>query len=65
MITYYIIGLFTGVFVTAFFTGKELYKYYTKYSILQKKLDRILKLDDDVKEIKTLKSTIVRSINVG
>ena len=65
MITYYLIGLLTGVFVTAFFTGKELYKYYTKYAILQKKLDRILKLDDDVKEIKTLKSTIIRSINAG
>lgn len=63
MITYYFIGLLTGVFVTAFFTGKELYKYYTKYRIVQKKLDRILKLHDKTKEIKTLKSNIIRSIN--
>ena len=55
-ITNYFIGLFTGVSVTAFFIGKELYKYYTKYTIQQKQLDRILKLNDKIKKFKNLKS---------
>jgi hypothetical protein len=54
-ITYYLIGLLTGVSVTTFFIGKELYKYYTKYTIQQKQLDRILKLNDKIKGIKNLK----------
>jgi len=49
IITYYFIGLLTGVSVTAFFVGKELYKYYTKCTIQQKQLDRILKLNDKIK----------------
>jgi hypothetical protein len=53
-ITYYLIGLLTGISVTAFFIGKELYKYYTKYTIQQKQLDRILKLNDNIKKFKNL-----------
>ena len=48
-ITNYIIGLLTGVSVTAFFVGKEWYKYYTRYTIQKKQLDRILKLNDKIK----------------
>jgi hypothetical protein len=55
-ITYYFIGLLTGVSVTTFFIGKELYKYYTKYTIQQKQLDRILKLNDKIKKFKDLNS---------
>ena len=55
-ITNYLIGLLTGISVTAFFIGKELYKYYTKYTIQQKQLDRILKLNDKIKKIKNFKS---------
>jgi hypothetical protein len=54
-ITYYFVGLLTGISVTTFFIGKELYKYYTKYTIQQKQLDRILKLNDKIKNIKNLK----------
>lgn len=56
-VTNYFIGLLTGVSVTAFFIGKELYKYYTKYTIQQKQLDRVLKLNDKIKKLKNLSST--------
>ncbi|NDP28824.1 MAG: hypothetical protein GZ087_15600 [Flavobacterium sp.] len=64
-ITYYLIGLLTGISVTAFFTGKELYKYYTKYTIQQKQLNRILKLNDNIKKYKNLKSTKTPNFNAG
>ncbi|GEC72329.1 hypothetical protein SAMN05443543_11071 [Flavobacterium flevense] len=50
--TYFFIGLFTGISVSAFFIGKELYKYYTKYTVQKKQLDRILKLNDKFKKFK-------------
>jgi hypothetical protein len=64
MITYYLIGLLTGVSLTAFFIGKELYKYYTKFKIQQKELNRILKLNDKIKNLKTLNSIEVKTINM-
>lgn len=64
-ITYYLIGLLTGISVTAFFIGKELYKYYTKYTIQQKQLNRILKLNDNIKKFKNLKSTKTPNLNVS
>lgn len=64
-ITYYLIGLLTGVSVSTFFIGKELYKYYTKYTIQQKQLDRILKLNDKIKKIKNLHSIKNQNLNVG
>jgi hypothetical protein len=65
-ITYYFIGLLTGVSVSTFFIGKELYKYYTKYTIQQKQLDRILKLNDKIKKIKNLHSINKnQNLNIG
>ena len=64
-ITYYIIGLLTGVSVSAFFIGKELYKYYTKFKIQQKQLDRILKLNDKIQKFKTLESVKTPNFNTG
>lgn len=64
-ITNYLIGLFTGVSVTAFFIGKELYKYYTKCTIQQKQLDRVLKLNDKIQKLKNRKSTETRKLNVA
>ena len=55
-ITNYLIGLLTGVSVTAFFVGKEWYKYYTRYTIQKKQLDRILKLNDKIKNSKAVES---------
>ena len=49
-LTYYLIGLLTGVSVSSFFIGKELYKYYTKYTIQKKQLERILKLNNKIKK---------------
>jgi hypothetical protein len=64
-ITNYLIGLVTGISVTAFFIGKELYKYYTKYTIQQKQLDRILKLNDKIKQIKNFNSIETPTFNTG
>jgi len=64
MITYYLIGLLTGVSLTAFFIGKEFYKYYTKFRIQQKQLNRILKLNDNIKNFKNLNSVEVQNINM-
>ena len=64
-ITNYLIGLITGVSITAFFIGKELYKYYTKYTIQQKQLDRILKLNDKIKKLKNFKSFKTPNLNAG
>ena len=55
-ITNYLIGLLTGVSVTAFFVGKEWYKYYTRYTIQKKQLDRILKLNDKIKNSKPVEN---------
>jgi hypothetical protein len=64
-ITYYFIGLLTGVSVSTFFIGKELYKYYTKYTIQQKQLNRILKLYDKIKKIKNLDTIETPNLNAG
>ena len=64
-ITNYLIGLITGVSVTAFFIGKELYKYYTKYTIQQKQLDRILKLNDKIKKFRDFKAIKNPNFNAG
>jgi hypothetical protein len=64
-ITNYLIGLLTGVSVTAFFIGKELYKYYTKYTIQQKQLDRILKLNDKIKKVRQLNSIETPNFSTG
>ena len=61
-ITYYFIGLLTGVSVSTFFIGKELYKYYTKYTIQQKQLDRILKLNDKIQKSKNLQSSLSQNL---
>jgi hypothetical protein len=64
-ITNYLVGLLTGVSVTAFFIGKELYRYYNKYTIQQKQLDRILKLNDKIKKNKNFNSIGTPNFNTG
>lgn len=61
----YLIGLLTGVSVTTFFIGKEWYKYYTKYTIQQKQLDRVLKLNDKIKKVKNMNTVETPNVNVG
>ncbi|KRD61508.1 hypothetical protein ASE40_08235 [Flavobacterium sp. Root935] len=63
--TNYLIGLLTGVSVTTFFIGKEWYKYYTKYTIQQKQLDRVLKLNDKIKKLKNYSPSETQNLNVG
>jgi hypothetical protein len=64
MITYFLIGLLTGVSFSSFFIGKGLYKYYTKYTIQQKQLNRILKLNDNIKNFKKTNTFEVQNINI-
>ncbi|WP_406844020.1 hypothetical protein [Flavobacterium soyae] len=64
-ITNYFIGVLTGVSVTTFFIGKEWYKYYTKYTIQQKQLDRVLKLNDKIKKLKNLSTVETPKLNAG
>ncbi|UFH45660.1 hypothetical protein LNP27_11060 [Flavobacterium galactosidilyticum] len=61
-ITNYLIGLLTGVSVTAFFVGKEWYKYYTRYTIQKKQLDRILKLNDKIKNSKPVENQSLTAV---
>jgi hypothetical protein len=56
-IAYYFIGLLGDLLAP--FIGKELYKYYTKYTI-QQKLDRILKLNDKLKRLNDFNSEHVQ-----
>lgn len=63
--TNYLIGLLTGVSLTTFFLGKEWYRYYTKYTIQQKQLDRVLKLNDKIKKIKSINSRKTPNLNAG
>ncbi|CAC9975276.1 hypothetical protein SAMN05444671_2694 [Flavobacterium sp. CF108] len=64
-ITNYFIGVLTGVSVTTFFIGKEWYRYYTKYTIQQKQLDRVLKLNDKIKKLKSLSTADTPNLNAG
>jgi hypothetical protein len=61
-ITNYLIGLLTGISVTAFLVGKELYKYYNRYTIQKKQLDRILKMYDNIKNLKPSETS---NLNAG
>lgn len=65
IIIYYVIGLFTGVSVTAFFIGKELYKYYTKSMIQQQQLDRILKFNEEITKFKILNSIASQNLSIA
>ena len=44
-IVYYFAGLLTGVSISAYFLGKELYKVYIKNKVYEKKLIRMEKLN--------------------
>lgn len=61
-ITNYLIGLLTGISVTAFFVGKEWYKYYTRYTIQKKQLDRILKLNDKIKNSRPVENRSLTAV---
>ena len=64
-ITYYLVGLLTGVAVSTFFIGTELYKYYTKYTVQQKQLARILKLNDKIKKLNKSNAMESPKLNVS
>lgn len=49
-ITYYLAGLLSGVSIASFFIGKELYKYYIKDKAQKKQLERMEKLNKQIKK---------------
>lgn len=49
-ITFYLAGLLSGISLAAFFIGKELYKSYTKVKIQKKQLERMEKLNKQIKK---------------
>jgi hypothetical protein len=53
-VTYYLAGLVSGVSVTSFFIGKELYRYYVKSKVQEKQLNRMCKLNDKIRKVKDL-----------
>jgi hypothetical protein len=63
--TDYLAGLLTGVSVSSFFIGKELYHYYVKSKIQQRQLKRMLKLNDRIQKSQALMSVEVPKISVG
>lgn len=52
---YYFAGLLSGFSLASFFIGKELYRFYIKNKILEKQLNRMMKLNDKVQKSETLK----------
>lgn len=49
IITYYLAGLLSGISIASFFIGKELYRYYIKNKAQEKKIRRLLKLNEKIK----------------
>lgn len=47
-ITYYLAGLLSGISIASFFIGKELYRYYLKSKVQEKKMSRLSKLNDKI-----------------
>lgn len=52
-VTYYAAGFLSGICITGFFIGKELYRYYVKDKVQKKQLQRLSKLNDKMKLKKT------------
>jgi hypothetical protein len=49
-IIYFLIGALSGASVASFFIGKELYRYYVKNKVQIKQLDRMEKLNKQIKK---------------
>lgn len=52
-VTYYVAGFISGISITIFFIGKELYRYYIKDKVQKKQLYRLSKLNDKMKAKKS------------
>lgn len=52
-LTYYLAGFISGVSLTGYFIGKELYKFYIKNKVQKKQLYRLSKLNDKMKASRT------------
>jgi len=49
-IAYYLAGLLSGIALASFFIGKELYKLHTKVKVQKKQLERLEKLNKQIKK---------------
>jgi hypothetical protein len=49
-ITYYLAGLLSGISIASFFIGKELYKFYIKDKVQKKQLERMERLNKQIKK---------------
>lgn len=49
IITYYLAGMLSGLSIASFFIGKQLYRYYLKNKVQEKKMRRLLKLNEKIK----------------
>ena len=49
-IAYYLAGLLSGISIASFFIGKELYKFYVKDKVQKKQLERMEKLNKQLKK---------------
>jgi hypothetical protein len=48
-ITYYLAGLLSGISIASFYIGKELYKFYITNKVQKKQLERMDKLNKQIK----------------
>lgn len=49
-VTFYLAGLLSGISLASFFIGKELYKSHTKVKVQKKQLERMEKLNKQIKK---------------
>lgn len=49
-VTFYLAGLLSGISLASFFIGKELYKSYIKVKVQKKQLERMEKLNKQLKK---------------
>lgn len=49
-VTFYLAGLLSGISLASFFIGKELYKSYIKVKVQKKQLERMEKLNEQLKK---------------
>jgi hypothetical protein len=49
ILTYYLAGMLSGLSIASFFIGKQLYRYYLKNKVQEKKMRRLLKLNEKIK----------------
>ena len=55
-LTYYLAGVLSGLSIASFFIGKELYRFYIKNKVQTKQLERMGKLNKQIKNATELQT---------